>query len=260
MRINLQPGYVLHSRSYRDSSQVLDVLTPEHGRLTLVAKGSRRRVRGGAAGAILQPFIPLLLSFSGRAEMKNLVASEVAGRPEMLRGERLFIGFYLNELLVRLLHRHDPHPELFALYGETLSCLASAGSTDEVLRRFEFKLMQELGYGFDLGVDGLSGDAVCAQHWYYYNPEFGMVQGAAEAEESDQSLFSGAMLLAMAGGEFGGPVRPSAKRLSRQALAGLLGDRPLRSRELFLQDFQRRSGRTIQHGAGHQDIPAGGGT
>ncbi len=121
MRVNLQPAYLLHRRPFRDSSQLVELFTAEHGRLSLVARGVHRKARGGSTGAMLQPFVPLLVSFSGRGELKTLTHTEVAGRPQRLSGATLFSGFYLNELLVRLLHRYDPHPPLFASYGDTLS-------------------------------------------------------------------------------------------------------------------------------------------
>ena len=133
---------------------MLEVLTAEYGRLSLVARGARRKARGGSSGsALLQPFIPLLLSFSGRAELKNLTAKEAAGKLHELRGERLFSAMYVNELLVRLLHRHDPHPQLFAAYTEALQALARNDVVDTTLRHFEFKLLDELGYSFDLALD-----------------------------------------------------------------------------------------------------------
>lgn len=232
MRINLQPAYILHGRPYRDSSMILEVFTAEHGRISLVARGARRKTRGGSGGALLQPFIPLLLSFSGRAEMKNLNATEMAGRAVALRGERMFSGMYMNELLVRLLHRHDPHPQLFAAYGVALEALAGSDEMDEVLRRFEFTLLAELGYGFDLDLDARSGDAVVPGAWYYLDPDLGLV---ARGSAADPALpaFAGSDLLAMAGGCFGGQARLAAKRLSRQMLAIHLGDTPLRSRDLF---------------------------
>jgi len=232
MRIALQPAYVLHSRPYRDTSALLEVFTAEQGRISLVARGARRRTRGGSSGALLQPFIPLLLSFTGRTELKNLGATESAGPPRMLRGERLFSGLYLNELLVRLLHRHDPHPQLFAAYGAALDALAGSELVDDVLRQFEFTLLGELGYGFSLDIDGLSGEAVLPGHWYNYHPDWGLVaQGAGV--DSTQPAFAGAELLAMASAGFGGQARGTAKRLLRQVLAAHLGEAPLRSRELF---------------------------
>jgi len=234
VRVKLQPAFVLHARPYRDTSQILDVLTPEYGRLALVAKGSRRRVRGGSTVALLQPFVPLLLSFSGRGEMKTLTGVEIAGPAKAPVGTRLYSGFYLNELLVRLMHRHDPHPILFSVYSETVKSLAGDGQVDEALRRFEFNLLRELGFGFELALDGVSGQAVVAEHWYRFDTECGLVCVDGN-EHADVPAFPGNELLAMAGGEFGQAVRSTAKRLLRQALASHLGDKPLKSRELFLR-------------------------
>ncbi|MEP5568378.1 MAG: DNA repair protein RecO, partial [Halioglobus sp.] len=154
MRVSLQPTYILHSRPYRDTSLILEVLCAEHGRISLVSKGARRRTKGGSNAALLQPFVPLLLSFSGRSEMKTLTHVEAAGVAPQLRGERLFSGMYMNELLMRLLHRHDPHPQLFAAYGAALGELADAAPVEATLRRFELGLLEELGYGFSLLEDG----------------------------------------------------------------------------------------------------------
>lgn len=236
MRVNLQPTYVLHSRPYRDTSLLLEAFTAEHGRISLVARGARRRSRGGSSGALLQPFIPLLLSFSGRAELKTLTATEAAAPAVLLGGERLFSALYLNELLLRLLHRNDPHPELFAAYGEALHALAEAGQLEAILRRFEFRLLDELGYRVDCGVDGHSGEAVREECWYNYHADHGLVARTGAGDPS-QPAFSGADLLRIAAGQYDGEVRHAARRLMRQVLAGHLGSAPLRSRELF-----RRSG------------------
>jgi DNA repair protein RecO (recombination protein O) len=241
LRIQLQPAFVLHSRPYRDSSALLEVLTAQYGRISLVAKGARRTVKGRSSGAILQPFVPLLLSFSGRAELKTLTASEVAGEVRALKGDRLFSGMYLNELLVRLLHRNDSHPGLFIAYGEAVASLASEGSLDEILRRFEFKLLEELGYSFDLQVDGHSGEAISESSWYYYHQEFGLVE-QGEAMGPDKPVFSGADLLAIARGERGEAASHASKRLLRVALAGHLGDKPLNSRDLFRPATMRAQG------------------
>jgi DNA repair protein RecO (recombination protein O) len=232
VRISLQPSYILHARPYRDSSMLLEAFTAEQGRISLVARGARRRSRGGSAGAVLQPFIPLLLSFSGRSELKNLNSTETAGSAIALAGERLFSGLYLNELLVRLLHRNDAHPRLFAAYAQTLESLARADVVDGILRRFEFDLLAELGYGFSLDLDGLSGEAVDSGSWYYYHPDWGLVM-RDDRLAAAQPVFAGADLLAMARDGFDGPARATAKRLLRQVLATHLGAAPLRSRELF---------------------------
>ncbi len=242
MRIALQPAWILHSRPYRDSSLILEVFTPEQGRVSLVGKGVRRRSRGGSNTALLQPFIPLLLSFSGRSEMKTLTQVESAGAATALQGERLFSGLYMNELLVRLLHRHDPHPALFAAYGEALQALVSAAAVDAVLRRFEFRLLEDLGYSFDLGADGRSGELLMEDEWYHFDPDYGLVRRDGIAE-SERPAYLGRDLVSMSQGDYSGDASLTAKRLIRQALAAHLGDAPLKSRDLF-RSYRRHKGGT----------------
>jgi DNA repair protein RecO (recombination protein O) len=232
MRINLQPAYVIHSRPYRDSSSLLDVFTAEYGRIGLVAKGTRRQSRKGSTAALLQPFIPLLLSFSGRAELKTLVAIEPAQGRFALHKERVFSGMYMNELLVRLLHRNDSHPALFSAYDQALKALAGTDIVDTVLRRFEYQLLAELGYNFDLGTDAASGLPLQPTNVYRYERGVGLV-ATYDGVDSAGAVYAGSELLMMASGDFGGSARAAAKRLLREALAEHLGDAPLRSRELF---------------------------
>ncbi|MBT5007592.1 MAG: DNA repair protein RecO [Halioglobus sp.] len=232
MRVSLQPSYILHSRPYRDSSLILEVFCAEHGRLSLVSKGARRRSKGGSSVALLQPFIPLLLSFSGRSEMKTLTHVEPAGVAPQLRGERLFSGMYINELLMRLLHRHDPHPQLFANYGTALGELGDAEQVEVCLRRFELGLLDELGYGFSLAEDGLSGEAISEDGWYHFSPDCGLVAGVKGANPA-RPAYSGAELLLLSQGKYGGEARSVARRLMREVLAQYLGSEPLKSRDLF---------------------------
>tara|TARA_R110000823_G_scaffold130015_16_gene258054 strand:+ start:1862 stop:2623 length:762 start_codon:yes stop_codon:yes gene_type:complete len=231
-RVSLQPAYILHSRPYRDSSQLLEAFTPEYGRISLATRGSRRRTRGGSAAALLQPFVPLLLSFSGRGELKSLVATEAVGSAPALRGERLFSGLYLNELLMRLLHRHDPHPQLFSAYSETLAELLIADPMELVLRHFELTLLTELGYSFDMAVDYHTGETVQEDAWYRYDPGQGLT-ALKPGQPFTSSAFSGEDLLGIARGDFSAAARRACKRLLREALAEHLGEAPLRSRDLF---------------------------
>jgi DNA repair protein RecO (recombination protein O) len=228
MKVSLQPAWVLHSRPYRDTSLLLELFTAEQGRISLVGRGVRRRSRGGSQSALLQPFNPLLVSFSGGGELRTLTGCEVAGEPVGLRGDRLFSALYLNELLMRLLHRHDPHPRLFAAYAAALEELAAAVRPDIPLRRFELGLLDELGYGFPLDRDGHSGEPIAAGATYRFDPDYGLV-----AADPDSGGLCGAELLRMAGGDFEGTARPVARQLLRQALASHLGPEPLRSRALF---------------------------
>lgn len=233
MRVQLQPAYVLHTRPYRDTSLLVELFTREYGRLSLVARGARgSRSRGGSLAALLRPFAPLLCSWSGRHELKTLTAVESSAPALVLMGDRLFSGLYVNELMVRLLHHEDAHQNLFDQYLAVVQDLCGEVPVDLCLRMFEFRLLEELGYGFDLGVDGLSGNSVQADRWYAFHPDYGLVelQPAAPAE---LPRFLGSELLQISQGQFSADSRKCAKRLMRLALGVHLGEKPLRSRELF---------------------------
>lgn len=242
MRVQLQPAYILHQRAYRDTSLLLELFTAEQGRISLVARGVRRRARGGSAASLLQAFTPLLVSFSGRQELKTLTHVEVAASAPTLRGEFLYSAMYLNELLMRLLHRHDPLPRLFADYSEALRQLHEGRALDTVLRGFELGLLDELGYSFSLGVEGRNGTPLEPDRQYVLDPEHGL----AEALPGAAPVHPGADLLAINRGDFSGSAARTAKRLLREALAVHLGPEPLRSRELF-------RGRRAAPGKGHAE-------
>jgi DNA repair protein RecO (recombination protein O) len=229
-RVQLAAGYVLHQRPYRESSALLEVFTEEYGRLGLVARGVRSaksRQRGE-----LQPFRALRLSWQTRGELGTLTGLEPDGMAPSLHGSALYSAFYLNELLMLLLVRHDPHPGLFATYRDSLQLLAVAEDIEPVLRLFELSLLQEAGYGLQLDSDALSGEPLRPDRFYDYHLESGPVPVAGEV--GGAFVFSGASLLAMAHRDLGAPdVLRDAKRLLRSALKLYLGDRPLKSRELF---------------------------
>ena len=229
MRVQLQPAYLLHQRPFRDTSQLLELFTAEHGRISLVARGVRRRSRGGSVAALLQAFTPLLVSFSGRSELRTLTQVEAVAPTRLLRGEHLYSALYLNELLVRLLHRHDPHPALFAAYGEALELLQGGADLDRVLRSFELSLLDGLGYSFSLREDGRSGEPLRDEAWYLFDPDLGLVEAPAGASP----VYPGADLLAIGRGDYSDGAGRTAKRLMREALAVHLGPAPLRNRELF---------------------------
>lgn len=235
VRAVLEPAYVLHRRPYRDSSLILDVLTAGHGRVALVARGARRpqaRLHG-----VLQPFQPLLASWVLRGEMGTLTAAETR-EGGGLRGRVLISGFYVNELLLRLLHRHDPHPRLFAEYETVLRGLAAADG-QPALRLFEMALLRETGYGLVLDHDVHSGEPIRADAVYYYYPEYGPVRGddadaAPARRDAVPARVHGDSLLALARGELREAQQlHEAKRLMRAVLDARLGGRPLASRGLF---------------------------
>ncbi|MDO9624860.1 MAG: DNA repair protein RecO [Pseudomonas sp.] len=219
-----QPAYVLHSRAYRESSSLVDFLTPQ-GRLRAVMRGAR-----GKAGTLARPFVPLEVEFRGRSELKNVSRLEAAGIPNLLHGEALFSGLYLNELLIRLLPEQDPHPATFEHYAMTVLALAQGRALEPLLRSFEWRLLDELGYGFALDVDR-QGQPIVATGLYRLQADAGL----EAVGQLQPGVFHGNQLLAMAEADWSAPgALAAAKRLMRQALAPHLGGRPLVSRELFM--------------------------
>lgn len=231
-RVQLQPAFLLHRKPYRDTSLIVELFTEDYGRVGVVAKGARNtrsRLKG-----ILQPYHSLLVSWSGRGELVTLTGAESHGMTLFLQGDALVSGFYVNELLMRLLARHDPHPQLFASYSTTISSLAGGDNIDWTLRLFERDLLQELGYGLLLTHEGESGDEVVPQGLYHYDHEVGprMVVNT----EHSRKAFHGAALLALAAGQCEDTeLRKECKWLMRDVLSNYIGKRPLASRELFRQ-------------------------
>lgn len=228
MRVLLQPAFVLHRRPYRDTSLLLEGFGQDHGRLGLVARGAagpRSRLKG-----LLQPFAPLLLSWTGAGELVTLTAAEEASRPFPLPPQRVLAGLYVNELLLRLLPRLDPHPGLFAAYRQLLAELAAASGEEPPLRRFEKRLLEELGYGLTLDREAASGAPIVAEEQYCYVLDRGPLAGQVGAGVP----ISGRGLLALRDGILGDPaVLREVKRLTRAALAEQLRGRALKTRELY---------------------------
>ena len=230
-RDQLQPAYVLHRRDYGDTSLLLEVFAAAHGRLPLIAKGARRARRAGSSqAALLQPFIPLLLGWTGRGEVRTLTRAEPAGRAATLTGDALYCGFYVNELLLRLLGRHDPDQLIFAAYQRVLSELAG-DDLDTPLRRFELVLLAQLGYRPPLDRDAESGEPVRADLRYVCDPERG--PRSALPAEASASVSGGTLLALLAGTGLVPEQAREARDLMRRLLAPHLGERPLQSRLLF---------------------------
>jgi DNA repair protein RecO (recombination protein O) len=233
MRVELQNGYVLHTRPYRDNSLLVEFFSRDYGRVSLVARGAKgRKTRGGSVAALLQPFQAVSCAWSGRGELKTLTGCESPGSSTGLAGKALFSGLYVNELVVRLLHHEDPHPVLFDRYHQVVDELGGSLDEELALRGFEFALLQQLGYGFALDLDGRSGEPLASECWYHYHPDYGLVQ-AAEPVNDRLPRYQGCDLQDIAQGISGAAGRKCAKQLMRQVLATHLGEKPLRSRELF---------------------------
>jgi len=230
-----EPAFVLHSHPFRETSLILDVFSRTHGRLALVARGARRP-RSALRGLLLG-FQPLQLSWFGKGEVRTLHSAEWQGGQPYLQGTALMCGFYLNELLLNLLARDDPHELLFDYYRATLQRLAYQADHAATLRCFEKHLLQELGYALVLEREAVSGRAVQAELCYRYAVDRGVLPDEGEGTSGIPVL--GKTLLDMARDEYADPLTAQqSKQLMRALLNHQLGGKTLHTREL-IKDFQK---------------------
>ena len=223
----LHEAFILHSRNYRDTSLIVDLLTREEGRYSVVVRGAmsqKSRVRGR-----LQPFTPLLVASVGRSELKTSTSIDFPGNSYRLTGDRLLLGLYVNELLYRLLGKFDPVLELFDDYCHLLTSLADCQGGVLDVRLFELRLLQELGYGINFDYDAGDGQAVEENSHY----KFVVHEGFHRVDEPGDSAFCGAELRSIAEGNLQVVNERRLRNLTRVSLAELLGDKPLKSRSLF---------------------------
>jgi DNA repair protein RecO (recombination protein O) len=233
-RVVGQPGFVLHSYPYKETSLIVDVFSRDYGRVALIAKGAKRphsKLRG-----VLQTFQPLSVGWSGKAEVRTLTAAEWIGGLLPLEKSALLCGFYLNELLVKLLARDDPHPALFDHYIATLNQLAHDESAPIVLRKFERALLKETGVGGDFTICKTTGRAVEADQIYVVDPE----RGPRPAYPADNSpRVSGKTLLDMEREDYAdNTTQIQSKFLMRFLLAHHLGGAPLNTRQILIDLMQ----------------------
>ena len=229
-----RPAYVLHTYPYRETSLIVEAYVSDHGRLPLMARGARRP-RSSVRGVLL-PFQPLLVSWTGKRELRTLTRAEWRGGYAPLRGQPLICGFYLNELLLKLLPRDDPHERLFAVYEETLGALSRDGEQATVLRTFEMCLLRELGYAVILDREVERGEPVARERSYVYVIERGPVEAAGS--RANGVALSGQTLLDMQSGDFTSPAtQQQSKLLMRTLINHCLGDQVLHTRQL-LRDLQ----------------------
>jgi DNA repair protein RecO (recombination protein O) len=231
-RVHDEPAFVLHTVPWRETSLVVELLTRDYGRIGCVAKGAKRPA--SALRGVLSAFQPLHVGFTGRHELRTLTSAQWLGGMAAPQGDGLLCAFYMNELLVRLLPRDDPHPALFDGYAQALVALGLGESLEAALRRFEWLLLREIGYALDLERDAQERPVDAARH-------YAMVPGRGflAAEPGDDGIFSGRTLLDMASGRYEAPRTLSeAKRLTRAMLARHLDGQVLKTRQI-LMDLQK---------------------
>lgn len=229
----LQPGYVLHSRRYRESSLIVDLFCRDYGIVPAVARGVRRG-KSNHKRALLQPFQPLQCRWRGKGELVTLTDLDHYTKAPDLSKDALYCGLYINELLLRLLHRHDPHEEIFQSYHKLLVEIANEQNVEILLRQFEFGLLDEIGYGLSFEYD-VDGEAIDVNNTYYLTADSQFHQVLQSNQElASSNVFPGRILLAIQQYNWHDPVvLKYAKQLIRLVMQPLLGAKPLQSRQLF---------------------------
>jgi DNA repair protein RecO (recombination protein O) len=230
-RAELEEGFVLHSYPYKETSLIVEAFTRRHGRIGLLARGARRP-RSAMRGVLLA-FHPLRMTWSASAELGTLQSVEWGGGQKTLSGIALMCGFYINELLMRLLPRDDPHEALFDAYAASLTRLAAGEPRPAVLRGFELRMLAELGYAPVLDREAASGAPIEPAKHYAYEPE----RGPVETRRSEgESVISGRTLLDMAADDYASTqTREQARRLMRALIADRLGGQQLHTRAVLAE-------------------------
>lgn len=228
-RADHEPGYVLHTYPYKETSLIVEAFTRRHGRVALLARGARRP-RSAMRGVLLA-FHPLRLGWSGSAELSNLMQAEWAGALRALAGRGLMCGFYLNELILRLLPREDAHEDLFDVYEEALGRLSAQEPFSAVLRSFEKRLLAELGYAPLFDRDALSGDPIEPGGSYVYEPDRGPVRSSR-----GDLVISGRTLLDLAADDYSrSETRDEARYLMRALIGQRLHGQTLHTRSVLME-------------------------
>jgi len=228
---------VLHQRPFRDSSRIVEIFARHHGRLTVFSRGTRRS--GSSVTAVLQPFNRLLVSWAGRGEAGTLTHAEFDGAPVRLAPGLLMSAFYLNELVLRLLARHDAHSDVFDLYEAALGALRIEGEESRTLRLFEKRLLEAIGYGLTLDRDARSGAAVRVDRNYRFLPDEGFVEAGPQVADGGWFV-SGTALVSLAEERLDvAAIRAECRRILRVALDRCLEGRALRSREVMHEMRER---------------------
>lgn len=226
----LEQVFVLHRRDYGETSLIVELFSRESGRVAVLSKGARGNK--SKTSGILQPFMPLEASWRGKGELPYLRSAELAGEPFRFRSGVLVSALYLNELLMRVLQRHDPCEKIFDIYKQTLEQLNRSDVHQAALRIFEKYLLQELGYGLPLTHEANTHEPIKSEYSYRFSPELGFIKVASSLGQGN--VFSGTTLLALARDDYSNAmVLRDAKRLIRIALMPLLGNHTIKTRELL---------------------------
>lgn len=233
MRVDNQPAYILHQRPFRDTSQILEVFTKEHGRISVMSRGSR--APKSRLKSVLQPFRALVVNWTGRGEMPTLTGAESASQSvSFLQGKSLACALYINELVMYLTYKHDVHESLFSQYHQTINSLFEADKLEQELRLFELALLDNLGVSIDLLHVVDTGEKIKAESEYFFQIEQGLYEKHTQKNFNNSPVVSGESLLAISDGNFDNlRTLKDAKSLMRYIINHYLAGKSLKSRELF---------------------------
>ena len=237
-RVNLEPAFILHRRSFKETSLIVDAFTKNFGKISFVAKGAKRPKSN--LRVIQTPSTVFLISFSGKSDLKNLTHCEIINHFKLSSKIALSCIIYLNELLIKTLEKEDPHPEIFnqlkALY-QNLSQEQDQKAIELQLRSFELILLQELGYGIDLENEALTGKPIDADSSYSFDPTLGFTNLGDIENEQAVNIFSGEDILSFSKGDFANTSsRNASKKIMRRALDFHLGNKTLNIRKYLMEN------------------------
>jgi len=227
-RYKLHDAYILHSRQYKESSLIVDLFTREYGRVSVIAKGAKKGKQSKLA--LLQPFTPVVVSWVGKGELYTLTNVEMNGIFKYLYGKNLLCGYYVNELILRFLHKQDPYEILYDCYSDVILSLKLTNEIEPKLRQFECVLFKELGYGLNLIIESESGNIIDANKSYYYDIELGPV---LERNSNNSIQVSGDTLLSLDNNTFSNKnTLNESKKLMRFIINYHLSGKPLKTHQL----------------------------
>jgi len=227
-RFSLHDAYILHSRSYKESSLIIDLFTRDFGRVSIIAKGVKKSKR--SLFGLLQPFTPILVSWIGKGELYTLTNVELNGVFKYLYGTNLLCGYYVNELILRFLHKEDPYEVLYTAYSKVISSLKSTKDIEPLLRQFECDLFQELGYGLNLTIDTKTGKKVESHKTYFFQIEHGPT--LEQISETNIQVSGETLLLLECNNLVDKKTLFESKKLMRYIINYYLGGKPLKTHQL----------------------------
>lgn len=229
-RIDQQVAFILKSQSFKETSSIHQVFTRDYGTISIISKGSR--AKNSEHGSLLQPFKPLLVSWVGKNELKTLTSVEEYAQIQLLKGTSLYCGFYVNELILSLIHKHDAHTILFYAYQSIIEQLSKADNLEPFLRQFEKRLFDEIGYGLSLECTADGGAPIQANKYYHYIAGHGAKE--VEGNDSANDILGSALINLRENTLHDKTEQIQAKRLMRRLIDIQLDGKILKSRDLFI--------------------------